>query len=186
MYSMGENNEGGIVALKEDQDTYISADQWIPIVVKMMESGKRVRIKPHGYSMYPFLRSDQDEVIIGLPTKELKRGDVVLYRRSNGLHVLHRIHHVDHQGYYMVGDSQVTIEGPLQRNQIIGIMEAFIRGNKTTYVTEKWYRFESGIWLIIRHIRHPIINLFHWVRRITKTERKNDEKEQINGQRNKN
>lgn len=156
----------------EGQD-FIRADEWIPVMLEMLKQGKRMRISPHGYSMYPFLRSDQDEVILSCITKPLKRGDVVLYRRDNALYVLHRIHHIDQQGYYMVGDSQSEIEGPLREDQLLAIMVAFIRGNKTTYVTSRRYRIMACVWLNIRVVRRPIIAVFHWIRRITRTERKN-------------
>lgn len=44
--------------------------------------------------------------------------------------MLHRIHHIKNGKYYMVGDNQTEIEGPLEPEQIKGKMTAFIKNGK--------------------------------------------------------
>ena len=38
---------------------------------------------------------------------------LVFFKRRNGQYIMHRIHHVKPDGYYIVGDAQCMIEGPV-------------------------------------------------------------------------
>lgn len=126
----------------------------------LLQNGNNIRIRPQGYSMYPVLVPGRDEVIVEpLGTKKLRRGDVVLYRRektAGGILVLHRIWRVKPDGFYMVGDNQKEIEGPLRPEQIKGSMAAMYRKGKYISVKNPWYRSLTGIWLWLRPVRPAI------------------------------
>ena len=132
-------------------------------IEKLLREGKNICIKPQGYSMYPLLVPGRDEVIIEpVEGKKLRRGDVVLYRRdassANGeILVLHRIFKVKTDGYYMVGDNQKEIEGPLRGEQIKGIMAGINRKGKYIPGNSPVYRCLTGIWLWLRPVR-PVIS----------------------------
>ncbi|MBR1771553.1 MAG: S24/S26 family peptidase [Lachnospiraceae bacterium] len=123
-------------------------------VDELLAEGKSVQISPQGYSMYPLLVPGRDQVVIVPATKEqYKRGDVVLYRRDGGILVLHRIWKRKKDGYYMVGDNQKEIEGPLRRDQILGEMVCVIRRGRRVEVRHPLYRLASGVWLWLRPVR---------------------------------
>lgn len=124
----------------------------------LIKSGQSVQLYPQGYSMYPLLVPGRDEVILSpLPDRPLRRGDVALYRRDTGILVLHRICRCKRDGYYMVGDNQVQMEGPLRKEQIIGMMTGFVRKGKLFSVSDLWYRILSGTWLLMRPVRRCIM-----------------------------
>lgn len=124
----------------------------------LIKSGKSVQIYPQGYSMYPLLVPGRDEVILSpLPDRPLHRGEVALYRRDSGILVLHRICRCKEDGYYMVGDNQVQIEGPLRKEQVIGFMSGFVRKGKRISSDDLWYRILSRIWLVMRPVRRCIM-----------------------------
>ena len=94
-------------------------------------------------------------------TKELRRGDVVLYRRdksaeNGGILVLHRIWKVKEEGFYLVGDNQKEIEGPLRPDQMKGIMAGMNRKGKYLPGTTVGYRLYAGVWLMLRPFRPAI------------------------------
>lgn len=123
----------------------------------LLKSGQTIQLFPQGYSMYPLLVPDRDEVILSpLPDRPLRRGDVALYRRDTGILVLHRICRCKEDGYYMVGDNQVQVEGPLRKEQVIGIMSGFVRKGKLFSSDDLWYRILSRIWLVMRPVRRCI------------------------------
>lgn len=123
----------------------------------LLKSGQTIQLFPQGYSMYPLLVPDRDEVILSpLPDRPLRRGDVALYRRDTGILVLHRICRCKEDGYYMVGDNQVQVEGPLRKEQVIGIMSGFVRKGKLFSSDNLWYRILSRVWLIMRPVRRCI------------------------------
>lgn len=123
----------------------------------LLKSGQTIQLFPQGYSMYPLLVPGRDEVILSpLPDRPLRRGDVALYRRDTGILVLHRICRCKEDGYYMVGDNQVQVEGPLRKEQVIGIMSGFVRNGKLFSSDDLWYRILSRVWLIMRPVRRCI------------------------------
>ena len=82
---------------------------------QLLQKGNIIRLKPQGFSMYPLFIPGRDEALIQqVPVTSLKRNDVALYRRDQGILVLHRIVRVTADGYYMTGDNQYEIEGPLR------------------------------------------------------------------------
>lgn len=61
-------------------------------IEQLLKNDSAVKLKPQGYSMYPLFLPGRDEAVIEhcVPS-ELHRGDVILYRRVQGILVLHRI-----------------------------------------------------------------------------------------------
>lgn len=127
-------------------------------IEKLLADGNAVQLHPQGYSMYPMFLPERDEAIIA-PIEDisaLKRGDVVLYRRDMGILVLHRICRVKKDGFYLVGDNQTEVEGPLRPEQIKGVLTAFIRNGRKISCDNPIYRLASGLWLFLRPVRRCI------------------------------
>lgn len=152
-------------------------------IEKLLQEGNNIRIRPQGYSMYPVLVPGRDEVIVEpLGTKKLRRGDVVLYRRdksAGGILVLHRIWRVKSDGFYMVGDNQKEIEGPLCPEQIKGSMAAMYRKGKYISVKNPCYRSLTGIWLWLRPVRPAISKTAATLKKIPSV-RKGSRQENVN------
>ena len=106
-----------------------------------------------------FLPERDEAIIRQAALADLKRGDVVLYRRKSGILVLHRIWKHKSDGFYMVGDNQTEIEGPLEDSQIKGLLVAFIRKGKYVETTQLFYRVISRFWLFLRPFRNPIMKV---------------------------
>lgn len=121
---------------------------------QLLADGMIVRIHPIGYSMYPMFVPGRDEALLEQTSADLcQKNDVVLYRRRNGMLVLHRICRITPEGIYTVGDNQSVTEGPLAADQIIGVLTAFIRNGKEYSVRQPFYRFLSALWLFLLPIR---------------------------------
>lgn len=143
--------------IKKDVDNAKMSDKNSAIILALQDND--IMIKPEGYSMYPlFVPSRDMAVITKADTTTLKRGDVVLYRRwdSSGILVLHRIVRITKEGFYLVGDNQTHIEGPLQAEQIHGKLIQIIRKGKTISTENIVYRVLSWTWLCLRPVRRPI------------------------------
>lgn len=124
---------------------------------QLLRDGYTIRIKPQGTSMHPLFVSGRDEAYIApaSPTS-LRRGDVALYRRQSGILVLHRIWRIRSSGFYMVGDNQTEIEGPLSPDQMKGFLTGFVRKGHYTSVKNPIYRSLSAFWLAFRPLR-PVV-----------------------------
>ena len=106
-----------------------------------------------------FIDPRRDEVVLaGIEDgSALRRGDVVLYRRENGMLVLHRIYKIGQDGLYLLGDHQTAIEGPVRREQVKGKMTGMVRDGRYMDVGNPGYRMLSVVWLWLRPARRAIM-----------------------------
>lgn len=142
-----------------EQVEVISADEWMTLFMNNMEAGQKLKLAPMGYSMYPVLISKRDYIILKRIEEPLKRGDICLYRREDGRHILHTVWKVKKEGYYFLGDSQTRVEGPLARDQILAVAEGFIRKKREVSCASRGFRFLHGLWMRLR----PLRPLFIWI-----------------------
>ncbi|MBQ3226278.1 MAG: S24/S26 family peptidase [Clostridia bacterium] len=144
-----------------------------PVLAELIRSGAAVRLTVTGNSMYPMLRDREDTVIIKA-CSELRRLDVPLYIRDNGQLVLHRMIGKKKGTYTMCGDNQLRKETGITKEQIIGVVESFVRKGKTYSCTNRWYRLYAHLWVPLRKIR-PL--LLKWgVALRSKQKKRQDEK----------
>lgn len=126
-------------------------------IEKLLLDGHTIQIKPQGYSMYPLFLPGRDEALIRkADLSALRRGDVILYRRDQGILVLHRIWKINKNGLYLVGDNQTEIEGPLRYDQVRGQLVGLIRNGRRLSVRNPVYRIMTGAWLWLRPFRPAI------------------------------
>ena len=100
-----------------------------------------------GTSMWPLLIEGKCRVkITAAERKMLKKGDIVLYRRTDGTLVLHRIMKIEEDGFRVCGDHQWKLDEKVQEEQILAVAQGFfINGN---YIDEKtwWYGVYKRFW----------------------------------------
>lgn len=118
-----------------------------------------------GTSMLPLLREGKSQVELErVESKPLKKGDVVLYKKSDGTLVLHRIINTESEDVLTVlGDHQWKNPDKINKGQVIAIgMGFYINGH---YTDEKnlWYKIYKKIWmgsLTLRRIILAFLRLF--------------------------
>lgn len=115
----------------------------------------------NGTSMLPLLEEGKALVdVVSINQKQLKKGDVILYKRGNGTLVLHRIIKIESEDVFIaLGDHQFTNAEKVNTNQIIAVARGFfINGN---YVDEKKlrYRIYKRIWLSSLTLRKYLLKL---------------------------
>lgn len=113
-----------------------------------------------GNSMSPFLVHGRDTVYLSRITRPLQRGDVVLYRRTNGDYILHRIHSVQGDSFTMIGDAHYGLEAGIQRQQILAVMTSARRKGKLQQPGCFWWEFFQKIWLAMIPLRRPVMVLY--------------------------
>lgn len=137
----------------------VENDVYLPVLRELIYEGHSVRLNVRGQSMMPFLFDTRDCVIIEPITRELKKGDIVIFQRKNGAYIMHRIYRVDshNKQYYLVGDVQKQIEGPIDANQIFGVItKAFRKGKLIDSSSFVWW-FYDKVWGIMRPFRTKLI-----------------------------
>ena len=136
----------------------VETTAYVSILRELTEEGREVSMRIAGNSMLPFLVHERDYIWFKKPDRELKRGDMVFYQRKNGQFIMHRIWKVNAGKYYMVGDAQREIEGPIERNQVFAIVTKVKRKGKDVEPGDFWWEFFEHIWIRIVPFRY-------WIRR---------------------
>ena len=123
----------------------VDNDQLISMLRSLTEEGKDVSLLISGSSMAPFLVHHRDYILFGKPNRELRKGDMVFFQRTNG--------------YYIVGDAQTDIEGPIKREQIFGLIKKVQRKGKWIDEHNFWWRFFEKIWINVVPLRPYILDI---------------------------
>ena len=100
-----------------------------------------------GTSMWPLLKEGKTRVQVEVKEgKQVRKGDIVLYRRKDGTLVLHRIIKVEEDTFLVCGDHQWKQMEQVQEEQILAVAQGFFRNGH--YIDEKtwWYRLYKKIW----------------------------------------
>ena len=134
----------------------VNTVQYVSMLRSLVEEGKDVSLLISGNSMSPFLGHHRDTILFGQPNRELRKGDMVCYQRTNGQFVMHRIYKVKPEGYYIVGDAQTEIEGPVQRDQIFALVKKAQRKGKWIGPENFWWKFFEKVWINMVPIR-PLV-----------------------------
>lgn len=138
------------------------ASALFPVIQEILDAGGKARLTVTGTSMFPFLHDGRDSVELQkvyLP--ELKRGDIVLFQRLSGEYILHRVVRIEPHAFFVMGDNQQWLEGPLYPDQLIAIAGAVWRGDKRVCCRSFGWRFLSGFWLLVIPFRGEINKLLY-------------------------
>ena len=101
-----------------------------PIIDEVLDSGSEISLMASGVSMEPYIRDKTDKITLVKVSRELKKGDVPLYKRDNGKFVLHRIVGIGDEGYIMRGDNQWVTEYPVKKSSIKAVLKSVERNGK--------------------------------------------------------
>lgn len=133
------------------QTVTVPMESLAEIIRLQLDNGGKATLTVTGNSMYPMLKSHRDSVML-IPPADLQKGDVVLFQRNNGAYILHRIIAVTAQGYICCGDNQ-TIREPVFREQMVAVVDGFVRKGKPYMVGNRLYRIYSVIWMRLFFLR---------------------------------
>lgn len=141
-------------------DRVVDTSEYVSVLREIAESGKVVSLRISGGSMTPFLAHGRDYIYFTKPDRELRRGDMVFYQRQNGQYVMHRIYKKKADGYYIVGDAQAEIEGPVAERQIFARIVKVKRKDRLLQPGDFWWEFFEHVWIRIVPLRMPIVRLY--------------------------
>ncbi len=134
----------------------VNFSQLFPIICKKMQEGASFQFTAFGSSMKPYIRGGIDCVTLSPVDRNIKKNDIVFYRRENGSFVLHRIIKVlpDHT-YLLCGDNQFNKERGVTREQIFAILTKLERNGKHRSL----HSLSSRLWCIILPVRRLYLHI---------------------------
>lgn len=131
------------------------AQLWEIMLPKLSQGGS-VQLTVSGCSMYPMLRDRKDAVVLR-EDPDLRRGDVILFRREDGSFVLHRIVRVkDKDTWTVCGDNQYIPE-TVTRQQVVAKMTEFVRAGRSCSASHAGYKAYAAVWGWLFPVRRPLL-----------------------------
>jgi SOS-response transcriptional repressor LexA len=138
----------------------LDTQEFLDTVCQMLAEGRtNIPIPVAGNSMVPFLHHG-DMVFVSTPDSPLKKGDIVLYQRSSGRYILHRIQRLRKDGsLVMVGDAQQEMELlPSQAQVRARVISAIHKGKPCAPKSLRWWLYRH-VWLWLRPFRYMLMSL---------------------------
>lgn len=135
-----------------------------------LSTKKRVKIRLMGESMYPFLNSRSDILVIApFISETLCVGDVVLAKVSDQ-YVLHRLIEKEKQGWCKLqGDANMKIQELVHVENIIGRLVQIERnGTETIDCLSKKWQWYGQCWIKLRFCRAYLLKATSWKSRSIK------------------
>ena len=149
----------------------VDTREYLDVLRGLTEEGKEVSLLISGSSMSPFLIHARDYVYFRKPDRELKKGDIVFFQRDSGQYVMHRICRVKEDGYYLVGDGQTQVEGPIRRDQIFGLIYCVRRKSRKIQPGDFWWEFFAHVWTVFRPVRPALTRCYSLFSRLRRQKR---------------
>lgn len=172
---------------RETVEVCVPLEELSPILTSCLQEGQEIILTITGNSMFPLLRHRRDQVVlVAVDGEQLRPGDVPLYRRRNGLYVLHRVIARDDgdrcefvdatvvestqpEGgirYTMLGDAQTELEHGIVPTQIVARAAAFIRRDKRIDCDSAAYRRYVRWWYWWLFARPQLVFLYRLPSRV--------------------
>lgn len=139
--------------------------EYVSVLKELVEEGREVSMLISGSSMSPFLCHGRDQVYFKAPDRPLRVGDMVFFQRRSGQYVLHRICKVKDGSYYIVGDAQTAIEGPVSREQIFALVTRVRRKGRVLAPGDFWWEFFARVWVRLIPLRPLLVRAYGLFRR---------------------
>lgn len=138
------------------------AQTFLPSV---LETGSSVPLVVTGNSMLPFLKNKRDTVWLRTE-RSPKRGQILLFRRTDGTFILHRVRRIRADGMLVMnGDAQAWCE-TISPDQVLASVTAFSRPGKKTVPSDGFFlRLRDVLWYPTRPIRPFLFNAYLAIRR---------------------
>lgn len=123
------------------------------VVEELLKNGSNVHLCVTGSSMMPFLAPNRDVVVLrSCKDDSFKFGQILLFKRSDGRLVLHRIRKIKGNTLTMNGDSQVWCES-IHKEQAVACVAQVIKNGKCIEAESVRYKLWAILWYPTRPIR---------------------------------
>lgn len=145
--------------MKAASSVYIPNELFFAEVKAQIEQGKKVRIRVRGNSMLPFLRNN-DEALLIPPTQEhIRKGTPVVAATDELGIVLHRIVKVEGERITLLGDGNIRQYEHTSPERIIAVVSHFYRGTHTLRTDSRMMRTAAWLWMHAHPWRRKVLTV---------------------------
>lgn len=158
---------------KAVENKIISTKELFRNVLSVLESGKKVKLTVHGYSMQPTFMNLKDHVVLQRPERKLRVGDIALYHvGKDGMMYLHRIVRIKDGGrmLYIRGDGNYSPFEHIETERVKAIVvEGTMFAKRMNFREDLWwFRVYSYLYMWTYPLRFVLIKTYVKLKNIIK------------------
>ena len=143
----------------------VKSAELFPAINELLQNNQKVRMTVTGNSMMPFLREGIDSVELSVAIfHELRFGQITLIKRNSGQYILHRLVLKKKNSFYIAGDAQNWVEGPLLPEQLVAAVTNVWRKDKTISPSNVLWQMASFLWWLRLPVRYVLAKPYKFVR----------------------
>ena len=144
-----------------------SSAEFAEIIEDTIKLGGCVPLVVTGHSMKPFLKDGKNIVWLKACTEaDFKRGKILLFRRTDGKVVLHRVRKVLSDGeLVMNGDAQYWCEN-IKKEQAVAVVTYIEKNGKKKSCNSLVYRLIVEVWQLLKPLRPCIFRVQRKIKKI--------------------
>ena len=136
---------------------YIPNQLFFAEVQAQIRQGKKVKIRVRGNSMLPFIRNNDEALLIPPTPEHIKKGTPVVAQTDELGIVLHRIYNIEGNRITLLGDGNVNQFEHTSPDRIIATVSHYYRG-KHTFKLDSWYMYLIGrLWMAAHPWRRNVL-----------------------------
>ena len=136
---------------------YIPNQLFFAEVQAQIRQGKKVKIRVRGNSMLPFIRNNDEALLIPPTPEHIQKGTPVVAQTDELGIVLHRIYHIEGNRITLLGDGNVNQFEHTSPDRIIATVSHYYRG-KHTLKLDSWYMYLIGrLWMAAHPWRRKVL-----------------------------
>lgn len=140
----------------QTEKLWLNNAQFFEEIDRMLQSGHSVTMRAKGNSMFPFIRSERDSVVLQR-RQEITVGSIVLARLQNGSYVLHRVYRLEKEAVVLMGDGNLYARECCHRNEVVGVVTQIIRDGQQVDCTSRKERFKAWVWRKLLPVRRGVL-----------------------------
>lgn len=146
----------------------LPTEKLLPILTEAINCGGRFVLTVTGNSMTPTLHHLKDRVeLVSVTQRPIAKGEIVLFRRSTGECILHRVVAIEGQLLLVNGDAQTWVEW-VSSARVLGVVSRIQRGGKWIRCDGKRYRAYVALWRLIIPLRPYVFKTYRFIRSLIK------------------
>ena len=150
-----------------DKNRLISADILMPEILNLVNDGHKASFIVTGMSMWPFICSGRDQVIIeSCNIYDIHVGDIVLLQTPLCNYLLHRVTNIKKDSFETTGDGNCFRDGYFTYECLKARVTELIRKNRTINCNSLYWKFIFRIWMVLFPFRNILLKLLRFISRI--------------------
>ena len=146
-----------MVKMPAPTSIYIPNELFFAEVQAQIKEGKKVKIRVRGHSMLPFLRNNDEALLVAPTPEQIRKGTPVVASTDELGIVLHRIHRIEGNRITLLGDGNIHQFEQTSPDRIIAVVSHYYRGKHCFRTDSLGMKLVGRLWMAAHPWRRNVL-----------------------------